>query len=104
MTITELAAGLNALYPTRYSHFTSKQATPFITYMDYGNNPLVAENKNIVEATEVRIELYCDNKNLIAENKIKSFLNENDLPYDQEQTFFIEYEKLFLSVFNIEII
>ena len=104
MTLTELAQGLNKIYPTRYSHFTSKQEPPFICYIDDGSNPLFADNKVLVEGTYIDIELYTKTKDLAAERKIKQFLNENELPYTKSPTVFIESEGIFQCVFSIEII
>lgn len=102
-TLVQLASGLNALYPTRYSHFDKKQATPFICYLDDGENPLIGDGKVIEAGTAIRIELYTDKKDLIAERKIKQFLNDNELPYEKDPTIWIESEGLFLCEFNIEI-
>ena len=104
MTLSELAQGLNRIYPTRYSHFTAKQEPPFICYIDDGENNLIGDNKVIETATAIRIELYTKAKDLSAERKIKQFLNENELPYEKDPTLWIESEGLFLCAFNIEII
>ena len=104
MNLTQLAQGLNTIYPTRYSHFTDKQATPFICYLDDGSTNLVADNIVVEESTAVRIELYTSKKDLEAERKIKQFLTNNEIPYETDSTLFIESESLFLCVFNITLI
>ena len=103
-TLAQLAQGLTTLYPTAYSHFSKKQSTPFICYLDDGSNNLVADNIVVEESTAIRIELYTSKKDLEAERKIKQFLTSNEIPYEQDSTFFIESEKLFLCVFNINLI
>ena len=104
MNITQLAQGLNAIYPTRYSHFESKQKAPFICYLDDGSNNLVADNVVVEESTAIRIELYTSKKDLEAERKIKQFLTNNEISYETDSTLFIESENLFLCVFNINLI
>lgn len=104
MTMPELAQALNKLYPTRFSHFTSKQEPPFICYIDTDYDNMVADNKVIVEGTYIDIELYTKTKDLTAERKIKSFLNENELPYTQSPTIHIESEGFFQCIFSIKLI
>ena len=104
LTLAQLAQGLNGLYPTRYSHFTSKQEPPFICYIDDGSSNLVADNKVVEESTTIRIELYTETKDLSAERKIKQFLNENELPYEKDPTLYIASEGLFLCAFYINLI
>lgn len=101
MTLPELAQKLNALYPTRYSHFNSSQETPFICYLDDGSDNFFADNKVYVEGTLVNIELYTKTKDLAAEKKIKDMLNENEIPYDKAPTIFIESEGVYLCTFSI---
>lgn len=103
-TLAELAVGLNALYPTRYSHFTSKQQTPFICYIDTDHENMAADNVIIVEGVYVDIEFYAVNKDLKGEAKIKGFLNKNELPYTQSPTIHIESEGFFQSVFSIKLL
>ena len=104
MTLSELAQGLNKLYPTRFSHFTSKQDPPFICYIDTDYDNTSADNKVIVEGAYIDIELYTKTKDLTAERKIKSFLNENELPYTQSPTIHLESEGLFQCVFSIKLL
>lgn len=104
MNLTQLAQGLNAIFPTRYSHFKTKQKAPFICYLDDGSDNLVGDNIVIDESIAVRIELYTSQKDLEAESEIKQFFTNNEIPYEQDPTFFIDSENLFLCVFNIILI
>lgn len=101
MTLAELAQRLNNLYPTRYSHFSSAQAPPFICYLDDGSDNFYADNKVYVEGTLVNIELYTNTKDLAAEKKIKNMLDENEIPYDKAPTIFIESEGVFQCTFSV---
>lgn len=104
MNLIELAQGLEQIYPTRYSHFTSAQTPPFICYLDDGSNNLIADNTVVEESTVTRIELYTKTKDLDAERKVKQFLTDNEIPYEQDATLYIESEGLFLCVFSITLI
>lgn len=103
-TLEELGEGLQTLYPTRYSHFAKEQARPFITYIDTDYENFAADNIITVEGTYVDIELYVDNKDEQAEAKIKQFLNQNELPYTQSATIYIESERFFQSIFSIKLL
>ncbi|WP_336636845.1 hypothetical protein [Lysinibacillus fusiformis] len=104
MTLPELAKRLNSLYPTRYSHFKSAQEPPFICYLDDGSNNFYADNKVFVEGTLVNIELYSKTKDFTAEMKIKDMLTENEIPYEQSPTVFIESEGVFQCTFSVTLI
>ncbi|MDM5333434.1 hypothetical protein QUF56_09365 [Ureibacillus composti] len=104
MILQELAEKLNALYPTRYSHFTSAQEPPFICYLDDGSDNFYADNKVLVERTFVNIELYTKTKDLTAEKKIKGMLNDYKIPFQKSPTIFIESEGVFQCTFSITLI
>ena len=103
-TLPELANGLNTIFPTRYSHFTSKTALPYICYIDTGYENLAADNTVIIEGTFVDIEFYSEDKDLTGESKIKTLLNLNELPYTQSPTIYIEAEGFFQSIFSIKLL
>lgn len=100
-TLAQLYAALNALYPTRYSHFTTAQAPPFICYIDDGEENFHADDIVLVEGTLVNVELYTKNKDLAAERKIKELFQQNKIPYEKGPTIHIESEGLFLTSFSI---
>lgn len=102
MTLPELAQKLKALgYPVAYSHFTSFTTPPFICYIDDGSNNFHADNKVFAERILINIELYTKTKDLTAEKKIKDMLNENEIPYKQSPTVFIESEGVFQCTFSV---
>ena len=103
-TLDELADKLNELYPTRYSHFNSKQEGTFIVYLDQGEDNFHADNKVLTEITLVDIELYSPEKNLVAERQIKDLFRANNIQYDKLATTYIEDEKIFLTTFAIELV
>lgn len=103
-TLAQLATALNAIYPTRYSHFAKKQEPPFICYLDDGEDNFHADDSVLVEGTLVTVELYSKTKDLAAERKIKDLFNENKMPYEKGPTIFLESERLFLTTFSIKLI
>ncbi|MGA4519595.1 hypothetical protein ACPA0F_20265 [Solibacillus silvestris] len=103
-TLPQLAQALNVTYPTRYSHFTSAQAPPFICYIDDGEENFHADNTILVEGTLINVELYTKNKDLAAESKVKDLFKQNEIPYEKGPTIFIESEGLFLTTFSIKLI
>ena len=103
-TLPQLAQALNSIYPTRYSHFSSVQAPPFICYLDDGEDNFHADNTILVEGTLINVELYTKTKDLTAERKIKDLFKLNEIPYVKGPTIFIESEGLFLTTFSIKLI
>lgn len=103
-TLPQLAQALNATYPTRYSHFTTAQAPPFICYIDDGEENFHADNTILVEGALINIELYTKSKDLAAERKVKDLFKLNEIPYEKGPTIFIESEGLFLTTFSIKLI
>lgn len=104
MTIEELAQGLDNIFPTAYNSFFSEQEPPFICYLDEGENVLHGDNKVTETATIVRVELYTSEKNKDAENTLKEFFNNNEIPYTKDATLFVESEGVFLCSYTVEII
>ncbi|MEK4495094.1 hypothetical protein [Ureibacillus sp. FSL W8-0352] len=103
-SLAELAQGLKSLgYPVAYSHFKSAQTPPFICYRVIDSDTLTGDNTVVDEAINVDIELYTETKNLTAENKIKQFLKDNELPWDYVESY-IETEGVFQCVFSIQLI
>lgn len=104
MTITQLAQKLLALgYPVAYSHFKSIQVPPFICYLVVDGDTFSADNKPIHESSSLDIELYVNDKNLVAEGKIKAMLTENELSWSYDEQF-IESEGVFKCTFSITLI
>lgn len=102
--LPELADALNALYPTQYSHFSKKQAPPFICYLEADTENHYADNAPIAEIAYVNVELYTKIKDLGAEQKIKDLLGKNEIPYTKSPTIFIESEGIFQCVFSIKLL
>ena len=103
-TLAQLATELNKISPTRYSHFATTQAPPFIVYLDEGEENVHADDGVLVEGTLINIELYTKTKDLAKEREIKTMLKNNKVPYEKGPTVFIDTEGLFLTTFSVKLI
>ena len=108
MNLIELKTILEATgYPVAYLQFVETEndplpQPPFIVYISAYSSNFMADNKVHLEIDNVQIELYTDKKDLIAENKIATVLNENELPYSTTETF-IEQENLYQKIYEVRL-
>lgn len=108
MTLVELKKILEATgYPVAYSHFTATETNPlpkppYICYLVAYSPNFIADNKVYQRINNVQIELYTGKKDLVAESKLESILDEQELPYKPTEIF-IESEKLFQRMYEIKI-
>jgi hypothetical protein len=104
MTLSELFTILKATgYPVAYSHFESTPSIPFITYLEEDSNNFHADNRTYKKVRSIRIELYTDKKDLVAEAKVEAVLDENEIPY-QSYEVYIDSEKVFQKTYQIGVI
>jgi len=109
MTLVELVQILKSSgYPVTYSHFkeTSTKpvpAPPYITYLEDPSSNMFADNKVYKPIKNIRVELYTDLKDLVAEEKIEELLNENEIPFDTDEAW-IESEQLFQRIYEVGLI
>lgn len=95
-------------YPVAYSHFNPTNENPmpeppFIVYLEVYSSNFIADNKVHTKVRNVQIELYTNKKNLVAESKLETVLDENEIPYQTTETF-IESEKLFQKIYEVRMI
>jgi hypothetical protein len=104
MTLAELKTILNATgYPVAYSHFNEPTPLPYICYLVIDSSNFFADGKVYKKIDNVQIELYSDKKDLVAEAKLESILDENEIPY-QTIEIFIESENLFQKIYETRLI
>lgn len=104
MTLQELNALLKATgYPVAYSHFKQATKAPYITYLDAFSTNFKADNRVQKRIRNIQIELYTETKDLAAEQKLEDLLNENELPFDDTETW-IESENLFQKIYEVRLI
>lgn len=100
----ELFTGLNALYPVSYDRVIQPGSTPFITYIDNGQDDIHNDNEVSIERYNLDIDLNTRQKDLIAERQLKDFFRANKITYQKQGTIYIEEEELYLTTFNIELL
>jgi hypothetical protein len=104
MTLSELVTILKATgYPVAYSHFPTRPSIPFITYLEYDSDNFHADNRTYKQIRNINVELYTDKKDLVAESKLETLFDANDLAY-QSYEVYLETEKLFQKVYQIGVI
>ena len=108
MTLGELNTLLKATgYPVAYSHFVETNNTPipnppYITYLANDSSNFIADNKVYKKINNITIELYTDKKELVAEGKLESILDANEIAYQSYETY-IETEKLFQKIYEVRL-
>ena len=75
---------------------------PFIVYLATYSSNFMADNVVHKEIDNVQIELYTDKKDQVAENKVATVLNENEIPYQTTETF-IESENLYQKIYEVRL-
>ncbi|MFC3883753.1 hypothetical protein ACFOU2_09670 [Bacillus songklensis] len=109
MTLVDLKKILDKTgYPVTYSHFTPTEnnpvpSPPYICYLFTYSSNFMADGKVYKKIDNIQIELYTTKKDLIAESKLETVLDENNIPYDSTETF-IESEKLFQKIYEVRLI
>lgn len=109
MTFPELQILLEATgFPVAYSHFTETDdspipAPPFICYLCTYSDHFFADNKVYKSIDTVHIELYTNKKDLDAEAKLEAILDANEIPYQTIEVY-IEVEKLFQKIYEVEVL
>lgn len=104
MTLSELATILKAAgYPVAYSHFSTKQTAPFITYKEAYTGNFKADNKVLKKIPYIDVHLYTSKKDLVAEGKLEKVFEDNDISWDAVETF-IEPENIYQRIYEIKLI
>lgn len=104
MTIAELKTILDATgFPVAYSHFSDATTPPYICYLVAFSSNLHADNKVYQKIENAQVELYTKHKDLSAESKLETILNDNEIPYEITETW-IESERLYQRIYEIGVI
>jgi protein-disulfide isomerase-like protein with CxxC motif len=108
MNLSQLKTILEATgFPVAYSHFVESEnnplpAPPFIAYLVVGSSNFFADNRAHKVIKNIQIELYTEQKDLEAESKLETVLNENGLPFEFSETY-IESEQLFQILYEVRL-
>ena len=91
--------------PFAYDHFAEGESPepPFICYLLPASDNFAADGRVYWKANEVHIELYTDYKDLSAEQRVETALDERGVFYERSETW-IESERLYevLYIFEME--
>lgn len=89
--------------PVAYSHFNTATELPYIVYYETGTDNVFADNKVFKQCKSVEIELYTSIKDVTLEEQLETLLNNNEIPFDKISETYIDDEKMFESVYQIEL-
>lgn len=109
MILSELKTILDGSgFPVAYSHFTPSENNPvpdppFVCYLVTSSSNFSADNQVYKQIQNVQIELYTDNKDLEAEEKIETILNDHEIPFGTSETF-IESEALYQKIYEVRLL
>lgn len=105
MTYEEFERGIKDLgFKISYSHFEEKVTPPFLCFLDDGCEDFTADNKHFFSIKSGVLELYTNNKNPKIETEIEGFFNNNEILYKKMGTVYIDSEKLYETIYNINLI
>lgn len=100
MTLAQINILLKSTgYPVVYVHSSTALTIPFIAY-SATTSERGSDNENLIEELSVRVELYTNKKDLVAERKVKDVLNFTEFGNDET---YIDTEKMFMNVYTFTI-
>ena len=105
MTLEELAGMLEKTgFPFAYDHFAEGESPdpPFICYLLPGSDNFAADGRVYFRISEVRIELYTDRKDPVAEALVEKVLDDAGIFYNKSEVW-IQSEKLYEVLYSMEI-
>ena len=86
-----------------YHHFVNPNSPPFITYLGTGTDNFYADNKVYLKINIIKIELYTLQKDIKLESQLESILDSNEIPYEIIAEGYIESEKVYQVIYEINI-
>ena len=106
MTLAEIKIALERSgYPVAYHHFREGSAPtlPFVVYL-VEIRPIGADNDIYQEVAAVRVELYTDRKDPVAERAVKNAMLQGGMyPASGGETY-IDSEKMYMNVYESEVV
>ena len=93
----------SAGFPYAYDHFAEGEAPdpPFVCYLLPGSDNFSADGTVYRKFTEVRLELYTDLKDSVAEQNVEGVLDAAGIFYNKSETW-IDSEKLYEVLYVFE--
>ena len=105
MTHKEIAQLVKCIgFPCTYHHWEKKDVPdlPYILFYEPSRNDFMADNTNYHRIVHLVIELYSDNKDIKAENKVETVLEQNSIPYTKEEVY-ISSEQMYEVIYETEV-
>lgn len=106
MTYEQIASMVESMgFPYAYYEFDegSGQQPPFICFYYPNNNDFHADGVNYANIEQLNIELYTDEKDFDAEEKVESVLKANGLTFQKAETK-IDSEKMYQVLYECEVL
>ena len=90
--------------PFAYDHFAEGESPspPFICFLLPGSDNFSADGEVFYKVSEVRVELYTDEKKTDLENTVETIFDNHDIFYDKSETWIPE-EKLYEILYSFEV-
>lgn len=101
MDLYEILTELNI--EIAYHHFSKPVVPPFIAYYRIESKNFVADDKVYEKISRYRIEIYTKKKDITTEVLLEDLLDANGITYDVVSENFIESEKMYQVVYEVEI-
>ena len=106
MTLQELRELLETLeIPVKYRAFKVGEAPilPYVLfYKDDNQGTLKADNQNYAKVSNVTIELYSDEKDIVLEEQLESILDTNKIEYDTYESY-LDTESMYEVAYEMTI-
>lgn len=105
MEITEVKEMLDEIgFPIAYNNFEeeSEIEPPFITYIIPSVENIRADGKWYIKISELSVELYTDSKDIDAESRVESILDNKELNYRKSEAY-LDDERLFLILYQLQV-
>lgn len=85
-----------------YHHWEEPPPLPYGVFLDPYSNNFMADNRVYEKISHIQIELYAEEKDLLAEQSIEDVLDKHDMPYEKE-FLYIPEERLYETIYEIEV-
>ena len=86
-----------------YHHFENPVTPPFIVYYRIKSNNFKADDKVFEKINTYRIEIYTTKKDVMTEILLENLLDNNGFTYEVISESYIEQEKLYQVIYELDI-
>ncbi len=106
MTYVEIYTLIRSIgLPVTYHHWQPGKvpSLPYLVYWVDETRHFTADNRIYQKIVSIQLELYSDQKNFAAEERVERILDENKIVYDKLEAY-IESEKLLEQIYEFELL